>query len=178
MIALKTLYKIIRQTLSLAYGAVIGGVQHARKQGVKVGKDCRIYILKWGSEPFLISIGDRVTITSGVKILTHDGATCLISSENSARYQRYAPVTIGNDVFVGVNSIIMPGVEIGHNVVIAAGSVVTKDIPNNTVVAGSPAKKIMTFYEYEKKVKAKNTNLIDTNNNKSYKERIIEAIKK
>lgn len=52
------------------------------------------------------------------------------------------PVNIGNDVWIGGNCTILPGVSIGNNVIIAAGSVVTKDIPDNCIVAGIPAKKI------------------------------------
>jgi len=52
------------------------------------------------------------------------------------------PVTIGNDVWIGGNVTILPGVTIGNNVVVAAGAVVTKDVPDNCVVAGIPARKI------------------------------------
>lgn len=52
------------------------------------------------------------------------------------------PVRIGNDVWIGGNVTILPGVTIGNNVVVAAGAVVTKDIPDNTLVVGVPAKKI------------------------------------
>ena len=52
------------------------------------------------------------------------------------------PVNIGNDVWIGGNCVILPGINIGNNVIIAAGSVVTKDIPDNTLVAGIPAKKL------------------------------------
>lgn len=52
------------------------------------------------------------------------------------------PVVIGNDVWIGGNCTILPGVTIGSNVVVAAGAVVTKDIPDNCLVAGVPAKKI------------------------------------
>ena len=58
-------------------------------------------------------------------------------------YMAYAkPVRIGNDVWIGGNVTILPGVTIGNNVVVAAGAVVTKDIPDNTLVGGVPAKKI------------------------------------
>ena len=52
------------------------------------------------------------------------------------------PITIGNDVWIGGNCTILPGVTIGNNVIIAAGAVVTKDIPDNCVAAGVPAKVI------------------------------------
>lgn len=86
-----------------------------------MGKNCRIYIKNWGSEPFLVTIGDHVTVTSGVKFITHDGSTCLVKDEYGKRYQRFTPIQVGSHVFIGVNSIIMPGVSIGSNVVISAG---------------------------------------------------------
>lgn len=58
-------------------------------------------------------------------------------------------ITIGNDVWIGMNSIILPGVKIGNGVTIAAGSVVNKDIPDYAVVGGVPAKIIKIKYETE-----------------------------
>jgi tetrahydrodipicolinate N-succinyltransferase len=90
-----------------------------------------------------------VTVTSGVQFITHDGATWLLRDEKGRRH-RLAPIEIGNDVFIGVNSIILPGVRIGNRVIVGAGSVVNRSIPNNCVVAGVPAKFIRTFDEYER----------------------------
>jgi len=136
----------------LAYFLAKGSVAYARKKGVKVGENCQIYIKNWGSEPFLVSIGDHVTVTSGVKFITHDGSTCLVKDEQGKRYQRFAPIQVGSHVFIGVNSIIMPGVSIGSNVVIGAGSVVTKDIPDNSVAIGVPAKVVSNFADYQAKI--------------------------
>ncbi len=87
-------------------------------------------------------------MTSGVKFITHDGSTCLVKDEQGKRYQRFAPIQVGSHVFIGVNSIIMPGVSIGSNVVIGAGSVVTKDIPDHSVAIGVPAKVVCSFADY------------------------------
>jgi len=153
-----------------------GGSWLAKEHGVKIGKNCRIYIHEFGTEPFLIYIGDNVTITAGVKILTHDGATCLIENNSNHRFQKYAPVKIGSNVFIGVNSIIMPGVTIGDNVVVAAGSIVTKDVNENSVVAGNPAKKITTFQAYEEKVKTSYVSNSEIQNITDYKERVLKAV--
>lgn len=144
---------MIKRTFLMLGAFLYGGVWAARKFGVQVGRDCRIYTTWWGREPFLIKIGSRVTITSGVKILTHDGATWLVR-ENGVRYQRFAPVEIGDDVFIGVNTIVMPGVTIGSRVVIGAGSVVTTDVPSNSIAVGVPAKVISNFDDYRKKIMA------------------------
>lgn len=143
-----------RQLFDLAYFFAKGSVAYARRKGVRVGENCRIYIKNWGSEPFLISIGDYVTVTSGVKFITHDGSTCLVKDQHGKRYQRFAPIQVGSYVFIGVNSIIMPGVKIGCNVVIGAGSVVTKDIPDNSVAIGVPAKVVSSFADYVTKIQA------------------------
>lgn len=155
-----------------------GGVEYARKKGVSVGSGCRIYIKSWGSEPFLISIGNKVTVTSGVKFLTHDGSTWLIHDENNERYQKYAEINVGDNVFIGVNSIIMPGVSIGNNVVIGAGTVVTKDLPNDGVYVGVPAKRVGGFTEFSQRVKETciSNSEIDSTPSTSYKARVMRAI--
>lgn len=156
---------------------VLGAERYARKLGVVIGQDCRIYMSQWGSEPFLVSVGDKVTITSGVKILTHDGSTWLFNDESGVRYQRYAPVKIGSNVFIGVNSIIMPGVTIGDRVVVGAGSVVTKDVPSGVVVAGNPARKILSYDDLYLKVKRNCVSDSELDHVVDYKERVKLAIK-
>lgn len=145
---------VFNAVFDLAYFFAKGSVAYARKKGVTIGNNCRIYIHSWGSEPFLVSIGDDVTVTSGVKFITHDGSTCLVKDEQGKRYQRFAPIQVGSHVFIGVNTIVMPGVKIGSNVVIGAGSVVTKDIPDNAVAIGVPAKVVSSFADYQAKIKA------------------------
>ena len=63
-------------------------------------------------------------------------------------------VRIGNDVFVGAGTIILPGVDIGNRVIIGAGSVVTKSIPDNSIAVGNPAKVIGSYDEYLNKQKS------------------------
>lgn len=123
------------------------GVDYARWKGVKVGSNCRILIRSFGSEPFLIEIGNDVTLSSNVRLITHDGATWLIRDESGRRFH-YAPIKIGSSVFVGAGSIVMPGVEIGSNVIIGAGSVVTKSVPDGVIAAGNPARIIGSYENF------------------------------
>lgn len=129
----------------------------AKKIGVKCGSACRILddpTKVFGSEPYLISLGDHVEITNGTRIITHDGGMWVHRKYHEYKNVDYfRPVKIGNNVFIGVNSIILPGVTIGDNVVIGAGSVVTRDIPSNTVAAGIPARSIKSLEEYLVKAK-------------------------
>jgi acetyltransferase-like isoleucine patch superfamily enzyme len=170
---IKTIFYYI---FDLAYFLAKGSVGYARKKGVKIGENCRIYIKSWGSEPFLVSIGDNVTVTSGVKFITHDGSTCLVKDEQGKRYQRFAKIEVGSNVFIGVNTIVMPGVTIGSNVVIGAGSVVTKDIPDNSVAIGVPARVVTSFDDYQAKIKATCASDSELVGITDYAERVQRAI--
>lgn len=125
-------------------------IGYIRSLGVQIGENCRLIGLEdttFGSEPYLIKIGNHVTITSGVRFITHDGGVWIFR-ESEPNIDVVAPITVGDNVFIGMNSIILPGVEIGSNCVIGAGSVVTKNIPPNQVAAGVPTKCIKTIEEY------------------------------
>ena len=87
-----------------------------------------------------VTIGDYVLLAPNVVITTSNHPLDLKMRREWLGYA--APVTIGDDVWIGANAVILPGVTIGNNVVVAAGAVVTKDVPSNTMVAGVPAKRI------------------------------------
>lgn len=131
----------------------VGGDRAARAIGVKVGEGCRILSGRYGDDPHLITIGDRVTVSGGVVLITHDGSAWLARDERGRRY-RFGRITIGNDVFIGSNAIIMQGVRIGSRVIVGAGSVVTKSVPDGIIVAGNPARPIGRFDEWEAKTLA------------------------
>lgn len=130
---------------------ILGGVRYGRLLGVTIGKDCRIFTDRFGSEPWLISIGDRVTVSSEVTFINHDGIGWLFSDERARRF-KYARIVVGSNVFIGANSIIFPGVSIGSNCVVGAGSVVTKSMPDNTVAAGNPARVLGSYEQTMEKV--------------------------
>lgn len=121
-------------------------IEFLRSRGVQIGENVNLIntTIDWG-HGFLVSIGNRVTLT-GVKILTHDGSTQIPFGVS-----RVGRVTIGDEVFVGHGTIILPNVRIGSRVVVGAGSVVTRDIPDNSVAAGNPAKVIGTYDDFLKK---------------------------
>ncbi|GAB2795867.1 hypothetical protein GCM10027275_46460 [Rhabdobacter roseus] len=147
---------------------------YARFCGVQIGNNCRIYIKDFGTEPFLITIGNKVTIASGVRLITHDGSTWLFNDVKGRRYH-YRRISIGDNVFIGMNSIILPGVKIENNVIVGAGSVVTKSIPSGFVVGGNPAKIIMKYQDYEDKV-ILNYPSEDSMLSVNYKERVLNSM--
>lgn len=102
------------------------------------------------SFPWLIIIGDNVTLAPGVLVLCHDGST-----KKAVGYSKVGKVIIGNNVFIGAKSIILPNTTIGDNVVVGAGSVVRGSIPSNVVVAGAPAKVIQSYEEFKTKNNAR-----------------------
>jgi len=143
---------------------------------VQIGKNVRFTgIPNWGSESYLIQIGNNVTITQGVTFHTHDGGVGLFRKEYPG-INIFGRMKVGNNVFIGHKSIIMPNVTIGDNVVIAAGSVVTKDIPNNVVVGGVPAKIIKSISEYKEKALKNAVYIFETEPRKRKKE-IITKLK-
>jgi maltose O-acetyltransferase len=92
---------------------------------------------------WLVSIGNDVTLAPGVKILAHDA-----SMYPYLGYARIGKVTLGNRVFIGANSIVLPGVSIGDEAIVGAGSVVSRDIPARSIAAGNPAKVLCGLDEF------------------------------
>ena len=113
--------------------------------GMKVGKNfVRLNgVILDPSHCWLIEIGDNVTMAPRVHILCHDAST-----KTFLNYTKIGRVIIGDNVFIGAESVVLPGVTIGSNVVIGANSTVTHDIPDNSVAVGSPARVICTLDEY------------------------------
>ena len=113
--------------------------------GMKVGKNFgRLNgVILDPSHCWLIEIGDNVTLAPRVHILCHDAST-----KTFLNYTKIGRVTIGDNVFIGAESVVLPGVTIGSNVIVGANSTVTHDVSEGSVVAGSPARVICTLEEY------------------------------
>ena len=119
-----------------------------KKRGLTIGEGCEILNgYELGSEPWLVSIGDNVRITGGVKITTHDGGCWVLRH----RYPELADCDRFGRVTIGDNCHILPGVTIGRDCIVGACAVVTHDVPDGTVVAGIPARPICTVEEYRDK---------------------------
>lgn len=120
--------------------------RYARFIGVKFGKNCLIATKNWSSEPYLIEIGDNVQITHNVSVHTHGGSH--VVRKVIPDFDMFGRVIIEDGAYKGAYSQIMPGVTIGRGALVAAGSIVTKSVPSDVVVAGNPAKFICTVEEY------------------------------
>jgi len=124
-----------------------------KRAGLQIGDGCSMGSLggfpAFGSEPYLISVGSRVGFGPGVMFVTHDGGTAVINREPP--YQdviKYGRITIHDNSFIGQNVLLMPGAEVGPNSIVGAGAVVTRATPPNSVIAGSPARAVMSIEEY------------------------------
>ncbi len=95
-----------------------------------------------------VYIGDKVMVGPNVTICATGHPVYPLYRELAAHYS--LPIHIGNNVWIGANSVILPGVKIGDNTVIGAGSVVTKDIPENVVAVGNPCKVMREITERDK----------------------------
>ncbi len=134
-------------------------IEYAKMIGVNIEGEVKLYgKVEWGTEPWLITIGNNVHITNGARFVTHDGGT-LVFRKYISDLEITKPIKIGSDVYFGINVIVLPGVNIGNNVIIGAGTIVTKDIPDNSVSIGVPARVIKTADEYFEKLKRESLHL-------------------
>lgn len=129
---------------------------YLKKKGVKIGDNFSIRgniksIAIDTSRPSLIEIGDNVTINSNFTLMTHDFVSGIFLNKYSDFIPSSGRVYIGNNVRFGVNCIVLKNVSIGDNCFIAAGSIVTRDIPQNSIVAGVPAKVISSLEDFYNK---------------------------
>lgn len=154
---------MIRKLYRTAYRMLVGRInriKYARKIGVNFPQEgIHLYgEISWGSEPWIITLGRNVHITDGVRFITHDGGTLLF--RNRVRdLEITKPIVVGDDVYIGNNVLLLPGVHVGNKVIIGAGAVVTKDIPDNSIAVGVPARVIKSAEEYFEKIQKESIHL-------------------
>ena len=145
------------QKLKLRYGSQETVIGTLRAMGVRIGERCRIYTSSFGSEPWLIRIGNHVCISNDVTFVNHT-----LTWPFQDKYESltsFGKIEICDNCQIGVRVTILPNVTIGPNSIVGACSVVTKDVPPNVVVAGNPAHIICTMEEYEKKCLARHIDI-------------------
>ena len=123
-------------------------------KGLKVGRKVRfVEVPQFGTEPFLIEIGDETTFSNNVRFVNHDGGqNALHFFEKYKDVRTFARIKIGKQCLIGADTIIMPGVEMQNNCILGAGSILTTSMKEGSVFAGIPAKFICTIEEYGDKL--------------------------
>jgi acetyltransferase-like isoleucine patch superfamily enzyme len=131
--------KTLVRKLTFYAGQIIRFMYYSylKMNGIKIGDNTFISLgAKIDTQFGEIVIGDNVHITSGCVLLAHDGAIKQMKPGANPR----GKIVIGNNVFIGVNAVVLMNVTIGDNSVIGAGSIVNKDIPANVLAIGNPVK--------------------------------------
>lgn len=140
----------MKKILKLIYYKLISAKKVAKLSGVTIGENCRILTKQFGSEPYLIHIGNNFNCASNVQFITHDGTVNVIR----VRFPEYkdidmvAPIVIGNNVTIGYGTILLPGTVIEDNVIIGAGAVVRGRVKSDGIYAGVPVKFICSLEDY------------------------------
>ena len=120
------------------------------EQGAQIGEGCSIIANSLGTEPYLIKIGNDVTIAQGVVFMTHDGGVW-IAKDVDFNIQVFGPIIIEDNCVIGQNAILFPNIRIGRNSIVGAGSVVISDVPPDTIVMGVPARPFGSVAKYKEK---------------------------
>ncbi len=116
-----------------------------------IGNECSIPTYANVSNPYLTSLGNNVRL-SQCTIFGHDGSVNMIRRVYGKPVDKVGPVRLLDNVFIGHGAIILPGVTIGPNAIVGAGAVVSRDVPEDSVVAGNPARVVTTLSEYAEKL--------------------------
>lgn len=124
--------------------------EHFRMQGAQIGENCSIIPNNLGTEPYLVKIGNHVTIASGVSFITHDGATWIFRDE-IPDLQVFGPIVIEDNCVIGQNAVLFPNIRIGRNSIVGAGSIVISDVPPDSIVIGVPARSFGSVAKYKEK---------------------------
>lgn len=127
-------------------------IRYLKNKGIDIGENVTFYEPNTNhvdvQKPWLVRIGNNVEITRGVVIITHDYAWSVIKQATGEIIGNRGKVIIGNNVFIGMNTVILNGVTIGNNVIIGANTLVNKDVPSGAVVVGNPVKVIDSVENY------------------------------
>lgn len=136
-------------------------VKYAKALGVTMKGSVTIYgssYKMFSAEPYLVTLGDNVYISLDAKFICHDGSV-LPFRKDIPDLDITKRITIGNNVFIGLGALVLPGVIIGNDCIVGAYSVVTKDVPDGMIVGGNPAKVIKKTSEYLKKAQENSTHI-------------------
>ena len=117
-----------------------------RRAGARIGENFYNFGNVDYGHAYLFTAGDNVRLAPGCYIMLHDAST-----QHEFHKSRVGRVELGDNAFIGARALILPNVKIGSNCIIGAGCVVTRDIPDNSLVVGNPARIVGTYDEYIEK---------------------------
>ena len=139
-------------------GAEYAQYLRARKYLRAQGEHCSILSSTVFTDPGYVEIGNNVHFAT-CAVLGHDGSTAMLNRAYNVALEGTGPVRIKDNVFIGHEAVVMPNVSIGPNAIVAAGAVVTKDVPEGAVVGGVPASVIGSVEELVERRKAEAADL-------------------
>lgn len=148
------LYRRLCRPDGTAWAAIVR--RHCGLQAV--GDNCRIQMNVAITDPAFVRLGNNVHLT-GCTLFGHDGSVSMLKHAYGVRLDKVGRIDIHDDVFVGHQSIIMPGVSIGPKAIVAAGAVVTRDVPPGSIVAGVPARVVGTVDDLVARLQAETATL-------------------
>lgn len=123
-----------------------------------LGEECQILPTTVISDPEYVSIGDNVRFST-CTVLGHDGSIAMLDRALGEPLDSVGYVVIHDNVFIGYGAIVMPNVKIGPNAIVAAGSVVVKDVPPETIAGGVPAAPIADWSSHVERIRARTRSL-------------------
>lgn len=151
-------FKSFLASLKRHYAMFKGGeyyIDYLRAQGITIGENCTVGAPRTMNidctRPCLIEVGNQVRLNTGLTLMTHDFTTLVFKNKYGEFLPSSGKIKIGNNVYFGRNCTVLKGVTIGDNCIVGFGSLVMRDVPANSVVAGVPAKVICSVDDYYKK---------------------------
>lgn len=112
----------------------------------EIGENCMFQSRVFPMDPQMVKIHDNVTIAANVTLCTHDAIRHVLIRRDGYMYSEHlGAIEIMENSFIGIGTIILPNVRIGKDCIVSAGSIVTKDVPDGSIVGGAPAKVIGSF---------------------------------